>query len=74
MPFSKDGAQPEYEMLGWVKDDGKAVFLPHLMRNYFISNWFDWHLKDSEAARRRLLDHPFSNGVQMLLEDGVARE
>ena len=72
VPFDYAGNQPQFDILAWVKEGDKDVFLPHLMRNYFISNWFDWHLKEDQAARARLLEQPFSQGVQMLLEDGVS--
>ena len=72
VPFGYAGDQPQFEILGWVKEGDKNVFLPHLMRNYFIVNWFDWHLKGNRAARVRLLEQPFRKGVQLMLEDGVS--
>ena len=71
VPFTKDGDQPPFEILGWINKDGKDIFLPHLMRNYFMANWFDWHLKGDQTARERLLAHPFTHGVQAMRESGV---
>ena len=73
VPFTKDGDQPSFEILGWINKGGKNIFLPHLMRNYFMANWFDWHLKGDQVARGRLLDHPFAKGVQALQESGVSK-
>ena len=72
VPFTRDGDQAVYEMMGWVKEDDRDVFLPHLMRNYFIANWFDWHLKGDETARAHLLAQPFVDGVQALYQEGVS--
>ena len=47
--------------------------MPHLMRNYFLTHWFGWTLKGDERARAALLDHPYTNGVQQLLETGVSQ-
>lgn len=75
VPLSPDVAQPEaYEILGWVKDGDHDVYLPHLMRNYFAVNWFDWILKGDESARGRLIDHPFEHGVQAMMQQGVSPE
>ena len=75
VPLSPDIAQSEaYEVLGWIKDGGYDVYLPHLMRNYFAVNWFDWILKGDESARSRLIDHPFAHGVQAMMQSGVAPE
>ncbi len=75
VPLSPDIAQPEtYEILGWIKDGDHDVYLPHLMRNYFAVNWFDWILKGDESARSRLIDHPFAHGVKAMMQSGVAPE
>ena len=75
VPLSPDIAQPEtYEILGWIKDGGYDVYLPHLMRNYFAVNWFNWILKGDESARSRLIDHPFAHGVKAMMQRGVAPE
>ena len=75
VPLSPDIAQPEtYEILGWVKDGEHDVYLPHLMRNYFAVHWFNWILKGDESARSRLIDHPFAQGVQAMMQSGVAPE
>ena len=71
VPFDYAGDQPQFDILAWVKEGDKDVFLPHLMRNYFISNWFDWHLKGDAIARTRLLEQPFDHGVKMMLEEGL---
>ena len=73
VPLSPDAKPKSYEILGWIKEGGKDVYLPHLMRNYFVTNWFDWQLKDNEAARARLLKHPFARGVQAMRQSGVGQ-
>lgn len=75
VPLSPSLVQPEnYEILGWIKDGDYDVYLPHLMRNYFAVNWFDWILKGDESARGRLTDHPFDHGVQAMMQRGVSPE
>ena len=74
VPLEPGGAGEEYEMLVWVRDDGGLVHLPHQMRNYFATAWFDWHLKGDDAARERVVDHPFGAGVRSMLHEGVADE
>ena len=71
VPLS-DGAQPEpYEALGWVEDGDGQVYLPHQMRNYFATAWFDWQLKGDDSQRQAILNHPFANGVQSLVSQGL---
>ena len=65
------GEQEEYDVLGWVRDDGGLVYLPHQMRNYFATAWFDWLLKEDDAARARIVDHPFGAGVRSMLHEGL---
>lgn len=72
IPFSKDAPMESMEALGWIQEDGKDIYLPHLMRNYFIANWFNWTLKDDEKAREHLINQPYSTGVQQMLHDGVS--
>jgi len=60
-----------YVQLGWVKAGDMDVFMPHLMRNYYVSNWFDWTLKGDEAARDRLHVNPFESGVRSARSSGV---
>lgn len=71
VPLEPGGAQEEYEVLGWVRDDGGLVHLPHQMRNYFATAWFDWLLKDDDAGRARVVDHPFGAGVRSMLHEGL---
>lgn len=76
VPFARN-APPfwkleEFEIQPWVRDGGGDIFLPHQMRNYFITAWFDWQLKGDAAARAKIAQHPFHNGVQMLLSEGVS--
>ena len=73
LPATSDGAPEPYQIMGWIKDGGMDVYLPHLMRNYFLAHWFDWTLKGDEQARAALLDHPYTNGVEQLLETGVSQ-
>jgi len=72
LPPSPEAPIEEYEILGWVEEDGKQVYMPHLMRNYYLSNWFDWTLKGDDDARARLTDHPFGDGIMQIREDGVS--
>ncbi len=71
VPLSPDAKPESYAILGWINEDGKDIYLPHLMRNYFVVNWFDWQLKGDEAARVRLVEHPFIHGVQAMRQSGV---
>ena len=71
VPFSPDAVPETYEILGWINEDGRDIYLPHLMRNYFMVNWFDWQLKGDESARVRLVEHPFIHGVQAMRQSGV---
>lgn len=71
IPYSREAEPTPYQVLGWVKEDGKDVYLPHLMRNYFVRNWFDLQLKGDESAKDRLLNHPFKQGVKQLRSDGL---
>ena len=44
-----------YTQLGWAEaEDGRAIYLPHVVRDWYARAWFDWHLKDDAAARGRL--------------------
>ena len=71
VPLEPGGAQAEYDVLGWVRDDGGLVLLPHQMRNYFVTNWFDWLLKGDDSARARIVEHPFGAGVRSMLHEGL---
>ena len=71
VPLEPGGAQEEYAVLGWVRDDGGLVYLPHQMRNYFATAWFDWLLKGDDAGRARVVDHPFGAGVRSMLHEGL---
>lgn len=71
VPLSPDAVPETYEILGWINEDGRDIYLPHLMRNYFMTNWFDWQLKEDEASRVRLIEHPFMHGVQAMRQSGV---
>ena len=72
LPPSPDAPIEEYEVLGWVEEDGQQVYMPHLMRNYYLANWFDWTLKGDNEARARLTNHPFPKGVKQIHEEGVS--
>lgn len=76
VPFTRN-APPfwkleKFKIRPWVRDQGGDIFLPHQMRNYFVTAWFDWQLKGDAAARAKITQHPFQNGVQMLLSEGVS--
>ena len=73
VPLSPNAKPEIYQILGWIKEGGKNIYLTHLMRNYFVTNWFDWRLKDDETARVRLLKHPFARGGQSMHQSGVSR-
>ena len=63
-------AQPErYRALGWVSDGGGDIFLPHQMRNYFMTAWFDWQLKGDDSGPSKITDHPFEAGVKSVRSD-----
>jgi len=71
VPLTPGAAGESFEVLAWTRDAGGDIFLPHQMRNYFITAWFDWQLKGDEAKRRAIVQHPFSRGVRQLLTEGV---
>ena len=73
LPATPGSAPEPYQVMGWVRDGDRDVYLPHLMRNYYLANWFDWTLKQDQSARDRLTEHPFAKGIQQILQDGVAR-
>ena len=72
VPLQRNQAQAEeYEIALWAKDQGGDVFLPHQMRNYFITAWFDWQLKGDDAKRAVIVRHPFGGNVKLLRSEGV---
>lgn len=72
VPLDRDATGIErYTIDPWVRDSGGDVFLPHQMRNYFITAWFDWQLKGSEAAKTRFLNHPFGRHVRQFLRENI---
>ena len=49
------GPGEPYAQLGWAEIEGAgAVYLPHLIRDWYALTWFDWHLKGDGQARQRL--------------------
>ena len=38
VPLSPGAKLESYEILGWTKEGGKDISLPHLMRNCFVTN------------------------------------
>ena len=73
VPLSKDAPPERFKVLGWVSEGDNDIYLPRLMKNYFLTHWFDWQLKGDDKARVKLLEHPFENGVKYLREEGVSR-
>jgi len=71
VPLTPGATGESFEILAWKKDAGGDIFLPHQMRNYFITAWFDWQLKGDPSQRRAIVHHPFPHGVQQLLSEGV---
>ena len=72
VPLQRNAAQTEeYDIAAWMKDEGGYVFLPHQMRNYFITAWFDWQLKGDDAKRAAVVRHPFADNVKLLRSEGV---
>lgn len=72
VPLDRDATGTEtYTIDPWVRDAGGDVFLPHQMRNYFITAWFDWQLKGLEAAKTRFLNHPFGRHVRQFLRENI---
>jgi len=72
VPLQRDVTRAEkYDIAAWTEGAGGHVFLPHQMRNYFVTAWFDWQLKGDDAKRAAIVRHPFADGVQLLLSEGV---
>ncbi len=61
----------EYEQLGWIEKEGKQVYLPHHMRNYFMTTWFNWQLKGDKSQKEKLLNHPFDDSVKKILHEWI---
>ena len=57
------GEREAYYQLNWAEAPAVGeVYLPHLIRDWYARNWFDWYLKDDAAARRRLREEdPFGS-------------
>ena len=44
-----------FDLLGWDSAGASGeAYLPHVVRDWYLHAWFDWHLKDDEEARARL--------------------
>ncbi len=72
IPLDRNITEPKtYTIAPWIKEGNHDVFLPHQMRNYFITAWFDWQLKGNEAAKVILLNHPFENSVKQYLHEEI---
>ncbi len=67
-------ASPEpgepFDLLGWtVLEDHGEAYLPHLVRDWYLRAWFDWHLKGDLEARRRLEDgDPFGDVTRVRMD------
>ena len=57
------GEQEAYYQMNWAEaPEVGEVYLPHLVRDWYARNWFDWYLKDDAAARQRLQEEdPFGS-------------
>ena len=71
VPLSADAEPETYSSPSWVTDAGGQVYLPHQMRNYLITAWFDWQLKGDDAQRQAVLDHPFDDGIRSMMSSGL---
>jgi len=74
VPLSRDVdsfMSSEYEQLGWIEKEGKQVYLPHHMRNYFMTTWFNWQLKGDKSQKEKLLNHPFDDSVKKILHEWI---
>ena len=57
---------PRFRVLGDAVDaNGQPFRLPTFIANYYLAAWFDWQLKADAEARRRLLEPPFAEHVQV---------
>ena len=51
-----------YTLLGWAAAGSADAYLPHVVRDWYVRAWFDWHLKGNQTARQRLADgDPFGD-------------
>ena len=59
-----------YTQLGWADStDGRQVYWPHIVRDWYFRSWLDWHLKGDRAARDRLREpDPFGELTSARLE------
>ena len=49
------GVGERYVQLGWAEVPGAGrTYLPHVIRDWYVRAWFDWHLKGDADARERL--------------------
>ena len=64
------GEQEAYYQLNWAEaPEVGEVYLPHLIRDWYARNWFDWYLKGDAAARQRLQEEdPFGSLTYALRE------
>ena len=62
--FGPPGAQGEsFDQLGWAEteDDG-FIYMPHVIRDWYVRAWFDWYLKGNQEAHDRLqATNPFGD-------------
>ena len=43
--------------------EGRSFRMPTFIANYYLSAWFDWHLRSDASALQRLLNPPFADRV-----------
>lgn len=56
-----------FYLLSWEQsDDGKWYYKPHVVRDYYYLNWFDYYLKDDKSAKQNLLVSPFENTLPIV--------
>ena len=55
---------PKFRLLEGAADSGGQSFrMPTFIANYYLTAWFDWHLRSDASAMQRLLNPPFADHV-----------
>ena len=55
---------PKFRLLEEATDsEGQSFRMPTFIANYYLTAWFDWHLRSDASAMQRVLNPPFADHV-----------
>ncbi|MCX2792481.1 hypothetical protein [Vibrio sp. Sgm 5] len=64
--FTPNFMGESFSLLSWGQtEQGQWYYKPHVIRDYYYLNWFDYYLKKDPAAKKKLLTSPFSKFVSL---------